>query len=76
MTYFNICGWAQRLRRTSSAKARCQNGLSPSKNFTSNDKNISHSVTYNRKINRNMELLMTNNDTLGQHPTTFFEKHF
>ena len=42
-------GCTHRVCKTSSAKALCQKGLSASKNFTNNDKNISHSVTWNKK---------------------------
>lgn len=47
--YLRSFGCRQRICKTSNAKDRCQNGLSMSRNLTSKDRKISHSVTLTRK---------------------------
>ena len=42
-------GWTQSLDNTSRAVTRCHCGFSGSRNFTSSDRKISHSVSYNEK---------------------------
>jgi hypothetical protein len=48
--YHMRLGLAQRLCITSTAMVLCQNGLSKSTNFTSSERNISHSVTWKEDI--------------------------
>ena len=54
--YLSRWGWQQSLLSTSRARDLCHNGFSGSRNFTSNDRKISHSVIYkvNVYVNHNM----------------------